>query len=283
MLNAIIRLALIGAAACGLLARAEAAPCTHEPPPGGDPTIAAALALKIDLCRERSRPVADTAALVVQVAQSGLFNIEFGAWSFDLDRATLKIVSASAAAGERVDSFRQRTGAAFAINGGFFDFGPQRELRPVGLFIENGRAQNSLGKALSGTLLIAGRRVEILETGTIGSLQNYRFALQSKPLLVDPGNRLGMRGNDGVRVPRSAVCLTDAKHVVFFYGGGTGLSLFEMATLLQAPPESGGFGCNVALNLDGGPSTQVSAESGGATFERLGQNVANAVVVVAGR
>ena len=156
-------------------------------------------------------------------------------------------------------------------------------MRPVGLFLEKGQLKNPLGQALSGTLLITGHRVEISPTHSVGALQPYKFGLQSKPLLVDPGNKLGMRGNDGVRVPRSAICLTDAHHVSIFYAGGGGLSLFELATLLQAPTSAGGFACEVALNLDGGPSTQVSGDASGAAFERLGQNVANAIVVLAGK
>ncbi len=192
----------------------------------------------------------------------------------------LEVVSAAAPAGETAPSFKQRTGAVFAINGGFFDFGPQHELRPVGLLIEKGRIKRPLARSLSGTLLINGRQIDILTTASVVSAMGYTSGLQSKPLLVDPGNKLGMRGDDGVRVPRSAVCLPDSKHVTFVYAGKSGLSLFELATLLQARRSAEGFGCDVALNLDGGPSTQVAAEMDGAPFERLGQNVANAIVVL---
>jgi len=257
---------------------AEATPCRHPPGPGlGDPGVAGATALRGELCRLRQ--TSDASAVIANVKHSGTFDIEFAAWTFDLSRARLEVVSTSDVAGETVDAFRHRTGAALVINGGFFDFGPQHEIRPVGLLIEKGRIKKPLSRALSGTLLINGRQVELLATPSVVTAIGYTSGLQSKPLLVDPGNKIGMRSNDGVRVPRSAICMPDERHVTVIYAGQSGLSLFELATLLQAPADSGGFGCDVALNLDGGPSTQVSGTVDGAAFERLAQHVANAIVV----
>ena len=228
----------------------------------------------------RAQPSADLSSYTINVKHSSIYDVEFAAWTFDLSRVRLEVVSAAQDAGETAPSFKERTGAVFAINGGFFDFGPQHELRAVGLLIEKGRIKKPLSRALSGTLLINGQQVEILETSSVLTAMGYTSGLQSKPLLVDPGNKLGMRGDDHVRVPRSAICLTDPKHVTFIYAGESGLSLFELASLLQAPVNAGGFGCDVALNLDGGPSTQVAGTIDGEAFERLGQSVANAVVVL---
>jgi exopolysaccharide biosynthesis protein len=225
------------------------------------------------------RQTSNAAALLANVKHSGTYDIEFAAWTFDVSRAQIEVVSTSELAGETVDEFKQRTGAALVINGGFFDFGPQHEIRSVGLLIEKGRIKKPLSRTLSGTLLINGRQVELVATPSVVTAIGYTSGLQSKPLLVDPGNKIGMRSNDGVRVPRSAICLPDERHVTLIYAGQSGLSLFELATLLQAPTSSGGFGCDVALNLDGGPSTQVSGTIDGVPFERLAQNVANAIVV----
>lgn len=262
-----------------LSAHAQALPCTRPPGPGGDPTLAGATALRAELCRLRQTPSNDLSSLLVDVKHSGTYDVEFAAWTFDLARVQLEVVSALQSAGETAPAFKQRTGALFAINGGFFDYGPQREVRPVGLLIERGRIKKPLSRTLSGTLLISGRQVEILETPSVFALSGYTSGLQSKPLLVEPGNKLGMRGNDHVRVPRSAICLIDPRRVVFVYAGQSGLSLFELASLLQAPANTGGFGCDAALNLDGGPSTQAAGTINGAAFERSGQNVANAIVV----
>jgi exopolysaccharide biosynthesis protein len=276
----VARISLISFALGIILAGdASAAPCTKPPAPGGEPALAGATALRAELCRLRASPSTDRASVLINVKHSNMYDVEFAMWEFSLAHARIEVVSAASDAGETAPAFKARTGAVFAINGGFFDFGPQHELRPVGLLIENGVIKKPLSRALSGTLLINGPQVEIQETSSVVTAMGYTYGLQSKPLLVDPGNRLGMRGDDHVRVPRSAICLPDAKHVVFIYAGESGLSLFELANLLQAPANTGGFGCDVALNLDGGPSTQVAGTIDGETFERLGQNVANAIVV----
>lgn len=277
-----VRIAAISfALAISLASQAHAARCTHAPAPGGDPGIAGATALRTELCRLREKPDSDATSVSANVTHSGAYDIEFAAWTFDLNRVRLETVSAAVATGETAPAFKARTGALFAMNGGFFDFGPQKELRPVGLFIEKGRIKKPLSRSLSGTLLINDKQVEIVATESVITAVGYTSGLQSRPLLVDPGNKLGMRANDRVRVPRSAICMPDSRHVIFVYAGQSGLSLFELATLLQAPVNAGGFGCDVALNLDGGPSTQVAAEIDGEPFERLGQNVVNAIVVLA--
>ena len=101
---------------------------------------------------------------------------------------------------------------------------------------------------------------------------------QSGPLLVDPGGVFGIGSNDFNRVPRSAVCVAGDKVVFAVVEGG--LSLFELAKLLIASPAQGGFGCERALNLDGGPSTQASLAAGNGTFEVAGKwNVLSALGV----
>ena len=280
-MNTLVRItALSFALGIILSAVAAAAPCARPPAPGGDPALAGATALRAELCRLRASPATDLPSFIINVKHSSTYDVEFAAWEFDLSRVRLDVISAAAPAGEKAPTFKTRTGALFAINGSFFDFGPQQELRTVGLLIEKGRIKKPLSRALSGTLLINGAQVEIVETSSVVTAMGYSAGLQSKPLLVEPGNKLGMRGDDHVRVPRSAICLPDPRHVIFIYAGESGLSLFELATLLQMPAKAGGFGCDVALNLDGGPSTQVAGTIQGEAFERLGQNVANAIVVV---
>ena len=92
-------------------AAASAAPCTHQPMAGGDPGIAGATALQIELCRARANAGKAAPGVVVRTTHAGQFDIEFGVWTFDLDRVRFKIVSAKATNGESVQSFRRRNGA----------------------------------------------------------------------------------------------------------------------------------------------------------------------------
>jgi hypothetical protein len=51
---------------------------------------------------------------------------------------------------------------------------------------------------------------------------------------------------------------------------------------MAAPIVDGGLGCDVALNLDGGPSTQASSRAGSQNLDVFGgTNVQNALIVYA--
>ncbi|HYQ15500.1 MAG TPA: phosphodiester glycosidase family protein [Polyangiaceae bacterium] len=96
----------------------------------------------------------------------------------------------------------------------------------------------------------------------VGPFSALRFepklAVQSFPLLVELDGRSGIHRDDGRRAARTVACLVDrALHfIVIAAPRGEGPTLFEAADLLRAAAPLG-FGCRVALNLDGGPSTGV--------------------------
>ena len=59
-----------------------------------------------------------------------------------------------------------------------------------------------------------------------------------------------------------------------------GLSLLELARVLSSPREAGGLACEVALNLDGGPSTQAVARIGSQELSLVGRwRIQNALVM----
>ena len=103
--------------------------------------------------------------------------------------------------------------------------------------------------------------------------------MQSGPLLVDPGGKLGIYKEDFDRQRRSAICLDgSAVRIVMVEGGG--LSLLELARVLSSPREAGGLACEVALNLDGGPSTQAMARIGSQELSFVGRwRIQNALVL----
>jgi hypothetical protein len=82
--------------------------------------------------------------------------------------------------------------------------------------------------------------------------------VQSFPLIVEPDFKGGIHRDDGRRAARTIACVVSGKlhFIVIAAPRGDGPTLFEAVGLLrQGPPD--GFGCSVALNLDGGPSTGV--------------------------
>ena len=89
---------------------------------------------------------------------------------------------------------------------------------------------------------------------------DYDLAIQCGPVIVEPGGIMGIYENDFYRANRSVIGIADGKVVIAVVAGenNTGLSLYEFAYMLRTPQDKGGLGCDVALNLDGGFSSQVS-------------------------
>lgn len=76
---------------------------------------------------------------------------------------------------------------------------------------------------------------------------------------------------------RTAVC-TDGKRLTVVVTSAIEFNAF--ARLLAAPLETGGAGCTEALNLDGGPSTQLTVRAGALTLDEGGQPVPNALALI---
>ena len=93
---------------------------------------------------------------------------------------------------------------------------------------------------------------------------------------------MGIYVNDFNRLNRTAVGILKKKVLIIIVegDGGKGLSLYELAQLLSARKSDGGFGCDVALNLGGGPSTQVLFKKNELQFHLKGLwKINNALVV----
>lgn len=96
---------------------------------------------------------------------------------------------------------------------------------------------------------------------------SVKHAIQVGPVLVDPS---GVRGNYwdvGGQFNRSAACLREGSLTVFVVEGR--MSLFQSADLLSLPKATDGFGFgfDIAINLDGEPSTQAALRAGSARTE----------------
>lgn len=139
------------------------------------------------------------------------------------------------------------------MNGGYFeaDFRPSTWLKHGGVELAP-RSDTSKG----GVLALAPGKLYL------GPFSQLRFepalAVQSFPLVIEPEHQPGIRRDDGRRAARTIACLVGARlhFIVISAPRGEGPTLFEAASLLGAAPPAG-FGCRVALNLDGGPSSGV--------------------------
>ena len=178
-----------------------------------------------------------------------------GVWGFtdvapDLGRTRLEIEVAKRGAplAELLPS-----GGLLVVNGGYFeaDFRPSTWLKNAGVELAP-KSDTSKG----GLLALRDGAVYIGPFAQLGF--EPELAVQSFPLIVEPDRVSGIHRDDGRRAARTVACLVERQlhFIVVSAPRGEGPTLFETADLLRAAPPLG-FGCRVALNLDGGPSTGV--------------------------
>jgi uncharacterized protein YigE (DUF2233 family) len=211
------------------------------------------------------------------VARLADYEVSLHVWSFDQTHFDLKVRQQARAGGQAIDEFMTDSGDVLAINGGFFDIDSRERLTPSGLLIVDGTLVRDLTDKGSGVVFATADGVGIVRRQDFRAVRVVH-AVQSGPLLVDPGGKLGIYKEDFDRQSRSAICLDgDAIRVVMVEGG---LSLLEFARVLSSPREAGGLSCEVALNLDGGPSTQAVARIGAQELSLVGRwRIQNALVI----
>ena len=220
------------------------------------------------------------AGLDYRVIPVPAFGLTIHAFAFDQRRFHLRTVQQTEETGNRAADFLERPEDIFAIDGGFFEKDDQGRLSPSGLLVIDGaEVAPEHERAGSGVLHAANGDVAIAYRAAAPPLSAMESAVQVGPILVDLGGKVGIYTNQGDRRRRSAICLRPGE-VVAIVVDGDGLSLFQLASLLAIPIERGGVGCDVAINLDGGPSTQAIYRRGGRMIEIDGEStVQNALVI----
>jgi uncharacterized protein YigE (DUF2233 family) len=207
------------------------------------------------------------------------FGLKVHAWTFDQDKFAFRMVMEKAPTGSHARDLIGPAPDVLAINGGFFERDRNGVLTPSGLVIMKGR-ETSPETSGGGSGIIywgasgvgIGYRKDLTGHGIMAE------AVQVGPVLVDPGGKVSVKNTRHDRQNRSAACLAPGTFTIIAVEGG--LSLYQFATLLAAPREAGGLGCDVALNLDGGPSTQASSRAGSQELDVLGgTTVQNALII----
>lgn len=138
--------------------------------------------------------------------------------------------------------------AAGAINGGYFD----KDGTPLGLLIHQGQTIRSLRPVDWGIFLIRGGKAEIRHTRD-GVPAGTEEAIQCGPRLVIEGDIPGFYPEISAR---SGIGIDPEGRVVLAATSQGELSLRQFALALKT------FGCVNAMNLDGGPSTQLFIKAG---------------------
>ena len=208
--------------------------------------------------------------LAYQVREAGGGLAQLAAVRVDLARHRLE--AADLTRGESkpatVRALAKARGAVAAINGGYFD----EHWHPLGALVHAGKQTNPPFRKSGGIFCIVGNRA-VLRRSQDGLPAGATEALQCHPRLVTGGQVLsGLKPGEHIR---SAVGLTAAGEVVLAVTGRGELSLRDWARAMKA------LGCKEALNLDGGPSSQLYLHAGKTELDLPGAyGVPSALVVL---
>ena len=157
-----------------------------------------------------------------------------------------------------VDTLRKESRAYVVVNGGFFD----EKARPLGLVVGDSKETSPLRKVDQGVFLIASGK-PLIQHSRDPLPADIETGLQSGPRLVVDGRALQLKPQVS---RRTSVCLPgDGTVMIVVFP--VPVSLSDLAQNLARAPAEGGLGCWTALNLDGGPSTQLSVATPALTLE----------------
>lgn len=192
------------------------------------------------------------------------FDIDVYIWTVDPRKFEITVVEQQSPFGNTAKEFLSAHSGLVAFQGGFFDMDDRKRLSPAGALVVDGIVRNSTFNRQSGAFVRIDGKYDILWAKDVVALSKYTTVLQSGPVLVEALGVNGIKSNDFDRLNRSAICLREGSIVLVSLHSktGRGLSLFEFAELLATARNNGGVGCQRALNLDGGPSTQFAFKNG---------------------
>jgi Phosphodiester glycosidase len=197
------------------------------------------------------------------------------AFNVDLAVADLRLIPAGGPSSRRtVAEIVAPYPAIVAINASFFD----ADGRAMGLAVDEGRVMAGSKRRSWGAILIDDRKARIVLGAEIKDDHAHRLVVQGIPRLVVAGKVQPLKPQVA---ERTAVCAMGSA-VVFVVS--TKAETTRFARFLAAPPDQGGLGCQDALNLDGGPSTQLVVKLPALTLSVPGGwGVPNALVAAPGK
>ncbi len=146
-------------------------------------------------------------------------------------------------------AWQTETDALIVLNGGFFT----EEFTATGLIVADGAASGVSYGDFAGMLAIAeaGPELRWLAERPYSPTEPLQFALQSFPVLVKPGGVLGYPDEDGNSARRTVIGLDDDGRFLIILTRQGNFTLHQLSQWLT----NSDLGLDIALNLDGGPSS----------------------------
>lgn len=197
------------------------------------------------------------------------------AFKIDLEVAELRLAPAGDPPARRtVAQIVAPYPVVVAVNASFFD----KEGRAMGLAVDEGRVMAPSKQRNWGALVIDGKKGRIMLGAEIQDHLAHRLIVQGIPRLLVGGQVQQLKPQIA---ERTAVC---AEENVVVLVVSTKAEAPAFARFLATAPDKGGLGCRDALNLDGGPSTQLVAKLPALALSLPGGwGVPNALVVTPGK
>ncbi len=169
----------------------------------------------------------------------------------------------------KAKEFSRLSKSFLSINAGFFD----KQSRPLGLQIQDGERVKKLSQVDGGVFFIKDGIPEIVHTRDYVYEESIATALQCRPRLVHKGRII-----DGLKhqiAKRTFIGITRDKQIIIGVTENSKAYAKDLATVL-----AGSLGCEYALNLDGGSSSQLFMTYKGYTKDISGSiAVPNAITV----
>jgi uncharacterized protein YigE (DUF2233 family) len=158
-----------------------------------------------------------------------------------------------------LDAWQQETNALMVVNGGYYSIENERYF-PDGLTVVNGKASGSSFNH-GGMLAINELRAELrwLEQEPYNSSESLRAALQSFPILVQPGGILGFgpERESHASARRTVIGQDRDGRILFIVTPQGYFTLHQLSVYLTESD----LNLDIAVNLDGGGSTGILVEA----------------------
>lgn len=175
---------------------------------------------------------------------------------FRLDQNYFRLDVAYHESPRSLESWQRETDALLVVNGGFFRVENEKYF-PNGLTIINGQAFGSSYESFGGMLAISeqGAALRSLAEKPYTHGEPLLAGLQSFPVLVKPGGQLGFpeEYEDNVQARRTVIGQDWEGRILFIVAPRGTFTLHQLSVYLTQSD----LNLDIAINLDGGPSTGI--------------------------
>jgi hypothetical protein len=173
-----------------------------------------------------------------------------------LDQNYFRMDIAYADSPKSLETWQRETNALMVVNGGFYSIENERYF-PDGLTIVNGAASEHGLNGFDGLLAIrdSGTEVRWLDQKPYDPAEPLHAALQSFPILVEPGGGLGYgpERESNASARRTVIAQDKDGRVLFIIAPQGYFTLHQLSAYLTESD----LDLDIALNLDGGGSTGI--------------------------